>query len=89
MNVKDIICVRESMTAKQAFPETHHFNEDAVWDYCTIYDEGGNILIRSQGFAKNVKVSLEFNNLMFIFDPGYTEDKVYITLNSLKTFINK
>lgn len=81
--------MRESMTAKQAFPDTNHINSDTVWDYCTIYDEGGNILYRSQGFAKHVKVTVEFKDLMFVFDAGYTEDKIYVTLQSLKNFINK
>jgi hypothetical protein len=85
MKINNIFLKRESLT----LPIN---GNDETWDYLTMYDENNNIIKRSNHVHPETDVFLEYEGLEFGASPSALkngEDNIFITVSSLKKFINK
>lgn len=77
---------------KDIFPKREHLvvkNEEGKefqWDFLTLYDEAGQIIIRSKQGTIIDTLTVEYNNLLFVCMPN---SDVFVTFDSLKEAINK
>lgn len=86
MKINNINCKREKLV--------EIFTKDGVetpieLEHLTIYDENGNILIRSEPAYGNDYIELNYQGLKFIALAGAeSESDIVITVESLKSFVN-
>lgn len=69
---EDIVPRREliregDISLDAAFPEIR-------WDHLTLYDQAGNVVVRSDSALKNDMICLTYNRLTFVATPGYDNE---------------
>lgn len=84
LNITNIIAKRESLSLPDI--EVGH---NTTWDYLTLYNQDGEVIIRSDRHHPEGDITLQYEGLIFFATP-YTKsnpDYISISFNSLKKFI--
>lgn len=88
VELADIIIIRESMLSGEAFPETQYC-KDVRWDYLTLYNQGGEIIMRSYGHRNDVNITLLYRGIQFFATPGYGRNNCFANWQTLVNYVNK
>ena len=84
----DVIPVRESKRAGEVNPLSN--NPSIAYDYLTLYNQGGTVLARSTGHAKDMIITLTYRGVQFIATPGYhMSSTISIEWYSLVKFVEE
>lgn len=81
----DIIPRKESLKASKVNPGCA--NGHIIWEYLTLYNQRGDILLRSVPCALYINITLDYRGLRFIAMSGYTGE-IVVTWKSVVDFVN-
>jgi len=83
VSLTEIIVLREKKKAKDVNPNSP--NPEVVWDYLSLYSQGGTLLARcNRGYASTEIIEVLYRGVIFMSLPT---GEVYVEWNSLIDFV--
>lgn len=79
--------MREQLPLKYVVPETEF--PEALHDYFTIYDDLGQVLIRSKPYGADYPITLEYERLSFTASKGYGTSIITVEFYGLTEAMNQ